>query len=366
MNADTSIAKPHYTNFLARLLLKNQFENQWIIPEPPAPLVNRMLRVIETYWLRVDTSDIRVDRPIFILSLPRCGSSMLQDIICTLPQVCYTTNIMHTFRDCFCAAEYLRKKFGFNVRGERFLKDSIEVDGGSPADSVGTWAEWFKQDPFETDFSRTSEIRLNDEDKENIREGIKRVIWSFGKEATRFECKTPALLPHARLLQEIFPDAKFIHLVRDARASANSLLKLHRLTNEQLIAIRKRKGVPAPEAPFVPYPRLPKLQSLLDSYGPDDIRTTAHLWNEGVDFIRQTRSALTNFHEVRYEDILADPDKEIFKLIDFCELPRPGTDNKKFRDKIGGVGVVHHKNRYGDFSVIEEICRDNMQRFGYL
>ena len=355
-----------YSNFLSRLFLKPLYKNQWVIPDPPPAILGKFLRWYERKILYVDITHMEIDRPIFLISLPRCGSSMLQDIICTHPEVGYINNMMHTFRDCFCAAEYFRRRFNFNVRGERFLKDSVEVDGGSPADPVGTWAEWFKQDPFEVGFYNPAEISLTTDEIEVIKTGIRKVMWCFGGNAKRFECKTPALLPHALLLKEIFPDAKFIHLIRDAGASANSLLKLYHLTNEQLRAIRRRKGQPQPKKPFIPFPRLAKLSAYIDEFGPDDIRTTAHLWNDGVTFIREINHLLPNFYEVRYEDILAAPRDEILKILDFCELDQPKKDVQLFWEKLNGVGVVHHTNRYGIFPVVEEICRENMLHYGYL
>lgn len=355
-----------YANLASRLLMKPLFENQWIIPEAPPHFLEVFLKWYERRRLSIDLTGIAIDKPIFLISLPRCGSSMLQDIICSHPQVAYITNMMDTFRSCFCAAEHFRRIFRFDVKGERFLKDSVEVDVNSPADPVATWAEWLHQDPFHAQYQELTMADFSTEDIARIKESIRKVIWCFGGRANRFECKTPALLPHALLLKEIFPDAKFIHLVRDARASANSLLKLFRLCNEQLSAIRKRKGLPVSGSSFIPYPRMARLQEHIDTYGPDDIRTTAHLWNDGVEFVRKNRDLLPHFHEVLYEDILAEPQMEIRRILDFCELPYPAEETEEFWGKVAKIGVVHHKNVYGRFDVVESICRKNMQRFGYL
>ena len=355
-----------YANLASRLLLKPLFENQWVIPETPPRLVEAFLKWYERRRLVMDLSAIEIDKPIFLISLPRCGSSMLQDIICSHPQVAYITNMMDTFRNCFCAAEHFRRKIGFNVKGERFLKDSVEVDVSSPADPVATWAQWLHQDPFQARHQELTIADFSDADIAAVKESIRKVIWCFGGEANRFECKTPALLPHVLLIKEMFPDAKFIHLVRDARASANSLLKLFRLCNEQLTAICKRKGLSAPVAPFIPYPRMARLQDHIDTYGPDDIRTTAHLWNDGVEFIEKNRNLLPHFYEVRYEDILSEPQMEIHRILDFCELPHPTAEIQAFWGKVAKIGVVRHKNAYGRFDVVESICRKNMQRLGYL
>jgi len=336
-----------------------------VIPEPP--------RLAEAFFLaaerlmRIDLAGIAVDRPIFILSLPRCGSSMLQDLLCTHPDVGYVTNMMHTFRRCFCAAERFRRLARLDVRGERFLADSVDVGAGSPADPVGTWAEWFKIDPFSVDCREPSLADFTPAERDRIRDGIRRVLWCFGGAATRYECKTPALLPYARVLRDLFPDARFVHLIRDARPAANSMLKLNRLCNEQLARVRARVPRLAAETrPFVAYPYLPGLAGYLERFGADDIRTTAHLWSESARYVERIRGELPHFMEVRYEDILAAPAREIARLAEFCELAPFRDDNEAFRARIAGVGHVHHKNAYGSFEVIEGICREEMRHYGYL
>ncbi len=354
-----------YSSWFARLFLKSIYDNQWVIPEPLPKPISGFLKWYEQR-MNVDTSGIEIDRPIFIISLPRCGSSMLQDLLCTHPQLAYTTNIMDICRPSCCAAEHLRKKFGVNISGERFLKDSVVVDGGSPADPVATWADFFGEDYFEINDQVPDFERLSAEQITTIRESIKRVLWSFGGSEQRFFCKTPMLLPYLGVLNQLFPDAKFIHLLRDPRQGANSMVKIHKICNEKLHEIRQRQRRPAPEEPFIPYPRLPELSGYLKDYGPEDVRTTAHLWNDAIDTIDTHREHLKNFYEIRYEDILAAPAEQMAKLFDFCELPQPGADNSAFHEKLSGVGVVHHTNRYGNFQIIEDVCRTKMQRFSYL
>lgn len=356
-----------YSNWFVELFLRSTYENQWVIPEPlPAP-IRSFLKWYERNCMSIDLANISIDRPIFIISLPRCGSSMLQDILCTHPQLTYTTNLMDISRNSsFCAAEHFRKKFGLNISGERFLKDSIVVDGSSPADPVATWADFFNEDYFGIREAAPKIEQLSKAQIENIHDTLKKVMWCFSKANPRFFCKTPMLLPYVGVLNQLFPDAKFIHLIRDPRQSANSMVKIHRICNEQLRAICERKKQPLPREPFVPYPRLPKLIDYLAEYGPEDLRTTANLWNDAVEVVDAHRSDLNNLIDVRYEDILDQPEDTLRKIFDFCELSQPESSNTAYHKKLEGIGVIHHRNEYHDFDVIEDICRETMQRFCYL
>jgi len=353
-----------YSNLFSRLFLKSFYENQWVIPEPLPGWLDWFLRTYERRCMEVDVGSVEIDRPVFILSLPRSGSSMLQDLMCANPAFAYTTNFMDICRNSsVCAAEVMRKKFGFNIRGERFLKDSVAVDGGSPADPVATWLDVFGEDAFHISEQPVCEGPIDPEAAVRAKQKVREVLWTFGEPRRRFFCKTPMLLPYAGALQAIFPDAKFIHLIRDPRAVANSMVKIHRICDEQLKAICARKKRPLPDGQFVPYPRLPKLAAYLDAYGAEDLQTPAHLWNDAIEYMDSQRESLSNLHEVRFESILEDPAGELAALFDFCEVPQP--ENDSYCKKLSGVGRVHHKNQYHGYETIESTCRDLMARYDY-
>src|SRR5579885_2147914 len=119
--------KIEYPNLRSRLLLHGFFQRQFIIPEDPPRGLELMMTFIEKYLMRVDLTGIEVKKPIFLLGLPRSGTTMLQDLCCTHPQLAYFTNAMHQFPRCFCAIEVMRKLLKLDGRGERYLADSVEV-----------------------------------------------------------------------------------------------------------------------------------------------------------------------------------------------------------------------------------------------
>jgi hypothetical protein len=66
-------------------------------------------------------------------------------------------------------------------------------------------------------------------------------------------------------VQHIFPDGKYVHIVRDPRNCANSMRKLYHKEQEQLAFIRsQRKHGTYDDREFIPYPRVPKLADYLD------------------------------------------------------------------------------------------------------
>jgi len=108
-----------------------------------------------------------------------------------------------------------------------------------------------------------------------------------------------------RLLNSIFPDAKFIHIVRDGRAVAFSILN------------KKKDGATSPIL----------LVGFKDILGENYQPKRSELYNYGLawqEYVRRAREASTvaqnRYYEVRYEKLVTEPYKELRNIIDFCEL----------------------------------------------
>lgn len=355
-----------YSGLMAKLLLSRQWENQHLVAVDPSGPSLAFVRMLSKTFLRPDISGIEVKAPIFILGTPRCGSTMMQEILSCHERVAYFTTAMDQFQDpqLFRALDWSRRTFNLDVRGERYLQDSIIVDGNSPSEAMRFWGETLRMDPFSYAFNPLRLRDLSDPEVERIYTTLKHVISVFRTRGSdRFLNKSPALVAQALLIRDLFPDAKFIHLVRDGRMVANSMLKLYKLQRAQDIKVNHPLFK---DRPFVPYPRVPALEAAIDQYGLEDVRTTAMVWDSAVRYVESVRSELPNFHELRYEDFLKSPREELRKLFDFCELAEPVGGAAAIDEKLRKVGVVHHKNSYGSFDVVEEIAGESLRRYGYL
>jgi hypothetical protein len=356
--------KNQYANWWSKLLFKKKFENQFFIPIPSSFVEDGILKLIEKCKFGRNFDEIKIDRPVFIVGLPRSGTSMLYNLLCAHEQAAYITNSINACPESICTIEWLRKKYNLNASGERFLADSINTDFGSPSEPALFWGKWIGRD---VDSLYWEEKRLKDFSKEKIAEiynDIRKILFTFGagkENPKRFICKYPVMQTELRMVQDLFPDAHFIHIVRDSRPAANSLKKLYHLTNNQI------KKIKHPWVTYiVPYPRVKSLKGLIEKYGDEDIRTTAHIWQDSIKLVHETAPDLKNYTEIRYEDILKSPYESMKKLFDFCELSYPSEDNKNYKHEFEIIGVTHHKNNYKDFDVIEEITKETLVKLGYL
>ena len=101
----------------------------------------------------------------------------------------------------------------------------------------------------------------------------------FGK--ARWGDKRPAYLQNLDVILRLFPDAQIINVVRDGRACVASLLEM--------------------------------------SWHTDDIYATIAAWARAVDDGRRAARRLDagQFHQLRYEDLVADPRAELSAICDF-------------------------------------------------
>jgi hypothetical protein len=353
-----------FPNWQSKWLLGGLARSQPLSPvELPRPL-ERFLEWYERAFLRVDVSRVKIDRPIFLLGTPRSGTTMLQDILCSHESVGYVNNTMHRFPTRFCAVEHCRRLLGLDFEAERYLSDSVRVSAGSPSDTVGLWAEWFGVDPYSLKYTELGIGDLPAGRVERMKDTIRRAIWCYGEPYRRFFSKLLAVLPYTHLIRDLFPDARFIHILRDARFTANSMVKHCRLELEHQRTYFNggKDGVGL----FVPYPRFPRLTAYVEEFGLEDYRTTAHLWNDIVAYLDDVKATIPHYYEVRFEDLTAAPAERFAEILDFCELPAVPSSNTAFWDKIRSVGHVSHTNRYSNFEQIQEICRANLQKHGYL
>lgn len=358
-----------FPNWWSRLLLQKQFDRQFIIPERPPWPMRTLLSFVERVILRPDVSQISIDRPIFLIGLPRSGTSMLQDIICEHPDTAFITIAMHGHRESFCAVEVLRKLFNIDCEGSRYLGDSIIVNAGSANDAVCFWGEWLKYSVYDLDFVDRKLSDYTPAEIDKIKTDIKKMIWCFGGPSggnRRFVSKNPMIVQDMTLVGEMFPDAKFVHIIRDPRLAANSLRKLYWLDRAQLAHLEStRSHDMCNRGPIVPFPRLPGVREVMDKYGPGDLRTSAHVWRLAIEHVEANKHKLPAYYEVRYEDIQQNPVDEMAKIFEFCELSVPGEENEAYWRRINNVGKLTHQNRYAEFDIVEEICGEQMRRLGY-
>ncbi|MEZ5892029.1 MAG: sulfotransferase [Parvularculaceae bacterium] len=112
--------------------------------------------------------------------------------------------------------------------------------------------------------------------------------------ASRVAEKTPANALHFPALRRMFPDAPIVSIVRDGRDVVSSLLRMDWRDD--------RTGAPMPAT--------------------KSARAGAELWAASVAADERMRGD-KHFYSLRYENLVADPAREISALYEFLEEPTP-------------------------------------------
>jgi hypothetical protein len=100
----------------------------------------------------------------------------------------------------------------------------------------------------------------------------------------RWGDKTPIYVKRMRLIADVLPETRFIHLIRDGRDVALS---------------RRRRGMGAGKP----------------------IADVAERWRRRITLARrQARRLRGRYVEIRYEDLVADPEPQLRAICDLCEL----------------------------------------------
>lgn len=210
-----------------------------------------------------------MSRPLVVLGVSRSGTTLLRVILDRSPGI--------AIPDESFFVPLLARRHGRAVDAERFLDDVARIP------TIRAWG------------LRPDDIAPRVRSGTATGDAIAAIFEAYAARAgkPRWGDKTPMYMRHLGLLERLFPDAQYVHLVRDGRDAALSFLEM-------------------PEGTFT--------------------RTWAHpttpaqfacLWGKEVSAARALgrRAGLARFHEVRYEELVEDPERVVSGICAFAEIP---------------------------------------------
>jgi hypothetical protein len=164
--------------------------------------------------------------------------------------------------------------------------------------------------------------------------------------------------PRAGFLAGILPDSKFIHVVRDGRAVANSWLQMDWW-----------EGFNGPDHwQWGPLPAA--YQKEWNESGHSFPILAGTLWKLLIDAHDAASAALPadRWLEVRYEDVIADPRKSFGRMLEFAGLPADGAFDRALSRIRFGSGRAQAFRRDLGPETVEALSRSlaaHLERRGY-
>ncbi len=242
--------------------------------------------------------------PIFIVGAGRSGSTAFHHAFARHPHVSWVSkilDIMPTAEKLNCA---LLGGLDSPVIGAALKRGLIEPGNLKPSEA---YAYWERIAPgFSEPFRDLLDTDLTERTRENLIAAVDRL--------TIDSRPTPLIKitgwPRTGYLLKAFPDARFIHVVRDGRAVVNSIMQIDFW--EGWKGTKGWRGLDM----------TPSQKQRWDASGQSFVTLGAMELADMLDAMRTATPFVPaeQFLEIRYEDLCDDPTGIFSKVTDFCEL----------------------------------------------
>ncbi|MGI9289997.1 MAG: sulfotransferase family protein [Gammaproteobacteria bacterium] len=253
-----------------------------------------------------------ISKPIFLMGSGRSGTTVLFHHLSSHPDVCWFSNYsnhLHMIPIMPVTQRFLKA----GASGGRLAGDSQSNKDRKFSVRPAEGKKLYKKAGFPSDRKYT-EDDYDPAAEARLKKIIERHIFWSGK--PRFITKDTANVQRARLLNEMFPDALYIHLIRDGRAVTNSMIN---------------KG-------WLPVLDLwwtgDKAIDHVHEYE-DPVELMGLHWKYNVEeTFRLGEMVGPRYSEVRYEDLTSDVQGVMAKVMEFLELDVEPSWLKELPEKL--------------------------------
>ncbi len=216
---------------------------------------------------RPKVAEGRVPVP-FVVGAPRSGTTLLRLMLDAHPDLAIPPETYFITRAA---------KFWKQAKRPRRAQDPVEAY----LEAVTEHKRW-------PDFHLDADAfrkRVRDDHPDNLGDCVRAFYEMYAEKVgkPRWGDKTPFYVRKMEVIHEVLPEARFVHIVRDGRAVALSIMDLW--------------------------------------FGPDTIEEAAEFWVARIDEAREKATGLDHYIEVRYEDLVLDPEPQLRRICELVELP---------------------------------------------
>ena len=296
-----------------------------------------------------------IERPVFVIGTGRCGSTALMDLIAYHPAFAWPSQ--YTARRLGERSAMLSRMVELPVIGSR-----LRFTRYAPkhAESYEQWQRCFAgfAEPFRDLVAADVTPRVNSRFQAVV-DGICRY-----QRKRRFMTKYTGW-SRIGFIRSIFPDARFIHIVRDGRAVAFSYTSMPWWDGWAGVSRSRWGGLSDPDL------------EALDRYDGSFLALAALQWKTLVGNITDASSQLPkeDLLVLRYEDVVSDPIGAAYGSIAFAG---ERGDDRRFTQhlSLAAPRIIDPDSRptpppwkqeltTAQLEMIEDLCGDELARFDY-
>jgi hypothetical protein len=288
----------------------------------------------------------RLKDPIFFIGFPRSGTTIIFEAFVRNPEFGWLANYSEMWPGAIAANILCRLLDNrlVRLRGRKKQYGSVRFGNRLLPQPVEAYAFWdhytginFSHDYLMGQKADKATCRI-------VREALQKTMWYQNK--TRFTTKLtgPGRIGY---LLSIFPDARFVHVIRDGRAVVESLLRVD--------FWHAQGGM---EAPF--WTNGLDAASLADweQSDRDPIVLAAHQWKRIIETTRDESSNLNEkqYSELKYEDFVKSPQTAISELLLWAGNERNAME---LEAEKSGAGLGDMNRKYLDIFSRKQIATLN-------
>lgn len=194
----------------------------------------------------------------FLIAMPRSGTTLLRLMLDAHPELAIPPE-----------TDFVPRVLGTGASAESFLRAVVDH-----------W-RWPDLGLDEEELA----LRLARVDPFTVAEALRTVYGAYAEQfgKRRFGDKSPSHRWHMTAVAELLPEVRFVHVIRDGRDVALSIVPVW--------------------------------------FGPDTIERAAMRWREDVIRTRETGASLPHYAEVRFEDLVLRPEATLTGLCEYLDLP---------------------------------------------
>jgi hypothetical protein len=289
---------------------------------------------------------MKVIRPIIIVGTGRCGSTLFHRLLALHPQLMWLSGFTYRYPD-----KPVWNRWAVTALDNALLRKLL---GGTirPGENYRFW------DRYAYGFSEPCRDLLRSDVSARVKKQVRAAFEPMlSPKRNRLLIKITGW-PRIGFLNEIFEDAKFIHILRDGRAVASSLLHVG-FWRGWYGPHGWRAGLLSPED-----------QAAWESYGRSFTALAGLEWRIQMRAMEAARQALDpkRFLEVQYEAFCDQPLETFRRVLEFAELP----PSAEFERHVRAASIRSTSNRWrddltpGQQTILDDLLREDLVRHGYL
>jgi len=292
-----------------------------------------------------DRQSRNIIKPIIIVGTGRCGSTVFHRLLATHPQLMWLSGF---------AERYPRRlawnRWAVTAMGNPVLR-ALLGERIRPSECYAFW------DTYAYGFSEPCRDLVRADVTPRVKKQVRAALAPLlTSRRNRLLVKITGW-PRITFLDEIFPDAKFVHIVRDGRAVASSLLHVN-FWRGWYGPQGWRAGLLTPED-----------QAAWEAHDRSFTALAGIEWRIQMRAIDAARRGVdpARFHEVRYEEFCARPVETYRQVLEFAEVPW----SAELERQVEAASIRSTSDRWRDDltpeqqDVLTEVLRDDLARYGY-